>query len=210
MRSPRVGISNLAVPARVNKNSQDCIPHYNDEKPSADVQNDTKHTVSRAKRQYNEQEFMFSGLQASKTFNSQCGRNVFQRNPTEGVQNPLEIATITFSEMVGPRDYIKRKAESYANTESKYEPTFLGSAMRTTQLAAHMSDKGVVEQFELMEVGVSEDLPFVSHLEATVVNNEPSKVTVIFEELRLEYYELQASATPNVVVQVEPMETHTN
>ena len=205
MRSPSLGMSNLVVPATDNKESQECISHHNDKKPSPEAQNGIEHTVSRAKCRY-KRELTFFGLQASKTFNSHCWLNAVQRAPTEPMQNPLEIATMTATAMARPRAYIKRRAEGNTNSESKYKPILQGSAMRTTQVATQMSDKGTMEQVELMEAGESEDLPFLRHPEA--MNSEPGKGTVSFEETRPAYYEFQASVIPNVVAQVEPMETN--
>ena len=186
--SPRVGISNLVTSAKGNETSKESKSHDGHDKSSAEVQDFIEHTVSRGKRRYNDQEVTSSDVQASKAFSS------LQRSPTEGMHTTVER----------PRASIKRKAGKDTTSESQYEPILVDPPKPLTQ----MLDNGIVEQQEMMEVGESVDLPFITHPEAMVVNNEPIVVNVSFEEMRAEYYEQQASATSNVTGAGESMETN--
>ena len=206
--SPKVGISNLITPVKVRDETKVSSSYDNDKRLSAEVQNVIEQAVRRGKRRNNELEPTSSDVQASDTRYSQCGLNASQKSSIEGMQNPLELRNATPATVTRPRKNVKRKAEGNADASSNYEPNVLYSATRTTQLAAQMPAKGVVDQSELMEVGASEELPLIIQPEAMEVNNELNDVEVSFEESRAAYYQRQAAANANVTEPLQSMETN--
>ena len=90
IRSPRVGLSNLVLPAKVSEESMTSSPRNSDSKSSGELQEVIKRTVSRAKRPSTESEKISTDVQASKSFLSQCAFSMtVPRAPTEIMQKPV-------------------------------------------------------------------------------------------------------------------------
>ena len=145
--SPKVGISNLIMPAKTRDESE--VSGHTSDKRSSAVEQDVFEDIGyRAKRQHIEQEVTYSDKQ--------------HMNLTSAVQK----ATLTGS-TTRPRVSMKRKADDDPTAPANYEPTFMCSSVQTDQAAAQMSQKASLEQLEMMEVGVSlEEKPFILQPEA--------------------------------------------
>ena len=195
--SPKVGISNLITPVKVKSESQIPSACENDNRSStmsAEVQDVIDHAVRQAKRRNNERDLANSDGEASVVFISQSGLNTaVPRIANEITKNPLEFGNNA------PRKNLKRKTGGDPTAGSNYEPIVLNPSKQTDQLTP---------QQELMEVGVSEELPLIIQPENMEVNNELNDVEVSFEESRAAYYQRPTAANTNVTEPLETMETN--
>lgn len=156
----------------------------------------------RVKQRNNGQEKNQSDKQAPMALTQQSGMNVTISKAREEVKNPLGSTARS-------RASTKRRTGDNSNDIVKPDSLSLQPlTAQTKQATGQLSDEATVDKPESMEAVVSVEKLLTIPLATMAVNNELDEVEESFEESRVAYYELQASATANISEPEEPMETN--